>query len=472
MCNVGHGNEGPSFHRYFGSAFMLQRDKLVCEELLTIVNSITDGVFAVDNDLKLIFLNKAAERITGYSAREAIGQPCSEILHSSICVGNCALRETMKIGQAVVNRPVCLTNKQGKRIPVSISTALLKDDQGRVVGGVETFRDLDLVERLRKDFEARQSFQNMVGRSKSMLELFETLPTIAQSESSVLLEGETGTGKELIAQALHTLSPRKGGPFVSINCGALPDTLLESELFGYVAGAFTDARKAKQGRFELAGGGSILLDEIGDVSPAMQVKLLRVLQEKTFEPLGATTSCRADVRVIAATNKQLDKLVENGVFRRDLYYRINVIRIVIPPLRERREDVPLLAEHFIGRFNRLRQKDISGLTPPALKLLMNHGYPGNVRELENIIEHAFVLSPGGVIKPEHLPDYLQRNSTAPTVEIAGTMKEMEALFILASLKRNSWRRDKTAAELGIDTSTLYRKIRKLGLKVPRPESGQ
>ncbi len=302
-----------------------------------------------------------------------------------------------------------------------------------------------------------------------MQALFDILPTIANSESTVLLEGETGTGKELIALALHSLSPRCNGPFVSVNCGALPDSLLESELFGYVAGAFTDAKTSKKGRFELARHGTIMLDEVGDVSSAMQMKLLRVLQEKCFEPLGATQSRRADVRVIAATNKNLDQLVEDGSFRKDLYYRINVVRVMTPPLRERREDIPLLVQHFIDRFNRLRRKDISGLTPPALRLLLNHDYPGNVRELENIIEHAFVLSPGGVIKPEHLPDYLQHSLPVPIVEITGTMKELESLFILGSLRRNNWRRDRTASELGIHTSTLYRKIKKLGLKVPNAE---
>jgi transcriptional regulator with PAS, ATPase and Fis domain len=345
----------------------------------------------------------------------------------------------------------------------------LKDAKGRVVGGVETFRDLDLVERLWKEFEAKHSFENIVGQSKKMLDLFKILPTIANSESTVLLEGETGTGKELIACALHNLSARKKGPFVCINCGALPNDLLESELFGYVAGAFTDAKKTKKGRFELARKGTIFLDEIGDVSSSMQVKLLRVLQEKTFEPLGATESRHADVRVIAATNKRLDRLVSEGDFRKDLYYRINVVKVTIPPLRERREDIPLLTEYFISQFNRLRQKDISGLTPPALKLLMNHDYPGNVRELENIIEHAFVLSPGGVIKPEHLPDYVQEQRIVPVIEIAGTMKEMESLFILGALKRNNWRRRETAQELGIHTSTLFRKIKKLGLQVPHSD---
>ncbi len=439
---------------------------LDCDELMTILGSISDGVFAVNKDLRITFLNAAAERITGFTAAEAIGRPCRTILNSNICSDNCALRQTMATGEAIVNRPVCLTDRKGKRVPISISTALLRDKRGRVVGGVETFRDLDLVDRLRRDYEAKHSFENIVGQSKRMLEMFGTLPAIADSESAVLLEGETGTGKELIARALHDLSPRKSGPFVSVNCGALPDSLLESELFGYVAGAFTDAKKSKMGRFELARKGTILLDEIGDVSPAMQVKLLRVLQERTFEPLGATKSLSADVRVIAATNRRLDELVDNGTFRKDLYYRINVVRVVTPPLRDRREDIPLLAEHFIGRFNRLRRKDISGLTPPALRLLMNHDYPGNVRELENIIEHAFVLSPGGVIRAEHLPQYLQGQFPVPTIEIAGTMQDMEALFILGSLKRNNWRRDKTAEELGIHTSTLYRKIKKLGLRVP------
>jgi transcriptional regulator with PAS, ATPase and Fis domain len=299
-----------------------------------------------------------------------------------------------------------------------------------------------------------------------MREIFAVLPTIAESESTALIEGESGTGKELFARALHNLSPRKDGPFISINCGALPDNLLESELFGYVAGAFTDAKKDKEGRFALAGKGTLLLDEIGDVSPAMQAKLLRVLQERTFEPLGSTKSIATDVRVIAATNKQVDKLVSAGRFRQDLFYRINVIRLVIPPLRDRKEDIPLLVDHFVEEFNRLRHKDIAGIASPALEILMKHSFPGNVRELENIVEHAFVLSPGGVIKPDHLPEYLKGQKAIPAVTIARTMKEMESLFIIAALKRNNWSRKDTAQELGIDTSTLYRKIRKLGLRLP------
>lgn len=441
-------------------------DDLACKRLLTIVDSISDGVFAIDPDFKITFLNRAAERITGYYENEALEKPCADILQTNICDEGCALRQTMKTRRPVVNRLVCMTNKRGQRVPISISTALLKDNQGKIIGGVETFRDLNMVEKLHKQFETTFSYESILSKDHKMRELFKILPTIAESESSVLIEGESGTGKELVARALHNLSPRKTGPFISVNCGALPDTLLESELFGYKAGAFTDAKRDKKGRFAIADKGTLLLDEIGDISPAMQAKLLRVLQDNTYEPLGSTQSYTADVRIIAATNKELDKLVSEGEFRQDLYYRINVVKIKIPPLRERKGDIPLLADHFIDQFNKLRNKDISGVAPPALHRLMKHDFPGNIRELENIIEHAFILSPGGAIKPEHLPDYLQEQKAIPAVEIAGTMNEMESLFIIAALKRNDWSRKKTAEELSINTSTLYRKIKKLGLKVP------
>ncbi len=438
------------------------------EKLLTITNSISDGVFTVDLDFRITFFNKAAERITGYSQKEVIGKPCREIFHTNVCEEACPLQKTISTGKPIINQPVCTRNKSGQRLPVSISTALLKDDKGTIIGGVETFRDLSVVENLRKDFEARYTFEHILSRNHRMLELFKILPAIAESGSTVLIEGESGTGKELFAHALHNLSPRTRGPFVAVNCGALPDTLLEAELFGYKAGAFTDAKKDKQGYIATAKGGTLFLDEIGDISSAMQVKLLRVLQERTYHPLGATQAEEADVRIITATNKQLDALVRQGEFRQDFYYRINVVKIVIPPLRERIEDIPLLAEHFIGQFNRLRHKDISGLSPDAMNILMNHDFPGNIRELENIIEHAFIMSPGGIIRPEHLPSYLHNQPRPiPVVEVASTWKEMEALFIIAALKRNNWSRKATAKELGINPSTLYRRIQRLGITIPK-----
>ncbi len=445
---------------------LVLKDELTCEKLLTMIDSISDGVFTVDLDYKITFLNKAAERITGYSKSAALGKKCADILQTNICDKGCALQRTMSSRKPVINKLVCMTNKRGQRIPISVSTALLKDNKGNITGGVETFRDLNMVEKLRKEFTVIFSFENIISQDHKMLELFKILPTIAQSESSVLIEGESGTGKELVAQALHNLSPRKAEPFVSINCGALPDTLLESELFGYKAGAFTDAKKDKKGRFAIADKGALLLDEIADISPAMQVKLLRVLQEKNYEPLGSTQSEKSDVRIITTTNKQLEELVSRGTFRQDLYYRINVVKIVLPPLRDRKGDIPLLIDHFIDQFNKLRNKNISGMAQPALALLMKHNFPGNIRELENIIEHAFILSPGGVIKAEHLPEYLQEKRVIPAVEIASTMNEMESLFIIAALKKNNWSRKKTARELGINASTLYRKIKKLGLAIP------
>jgi PAS domain S-box-containing protein len=438
-----------------------------CDKLVTVVDSISDGVLAVDLDRRIIFMNQAAARISGHSQDEALGKHCWKIFHTNVCEDSCPLKRAMNGAASAANRPVCVTSKDGKRIPVSISATLLKNRQGTIIGGVETLRDLDLVRQIHREHESQYVFEDMMSRSKKMRDVFDIIPAIAESESTVLIEGESGTGKELIARAIHNLSPRKDGPFVALNCGAIPDSLLESELFGYVAGAFTDAKKDKRGRFAIAAGGTLLLDEIGDVSQAMQTKLLRVLEQRLYEPLGATKSATSDVRILAATNKRLDDLVEQGSFRRDLYYRINVMRVQLPSLRERIEDIPLLVDHFIDRFNRLRQKSVPGFSPPALGMLLNHDFPGNVRELENIVEHASVLCGDGIIRPEHLPEYLQGERSVPAIEIAGTLAEMEALFLIGALKRNNWSRKDTAAEIGINPSTLYRKIKKLGLKLPR-----
>ncbi|HPQ61115.1 MAG TPA: sigma 54-interacting transcriptional regulator, partial [Syntrophales bacterium] len=350
-----------------------------------ILDSITDGVFTVDHDWRITSFNRAAEEITGVTRKEAIGQFCKDVLKAEICEKNCALRETMTTGIPAMNRTVYIVNNRGERIPVSISTALLKDGKGRVMGAVETFRDLSAIEHLRKEIEKRYSFEDILSRNYRMREIFRILPDIAESSSTVLIEGESGTGKELIARAIHNLSQRRSRPFITVHCGALPDTLLESELFGYKAGAFTDAKKDKPGRFMLAHGGSIFLDEIGDISPALQVRLLRVLQDKTFEPLGSVETVKADARVITATNRNMDALVREGKFREDLYYRINVIRLEAPPLRERKEDIPLLIDHFIRTFNAVQNKEISGMTDDAMACLMSYDFPGNIRELKNIV---------------------------------------------------------------------------------------
>ncbi|MBN1341350.1 MAG: sigma 54-interacting transcriptional regulator [Phycisphaerae bacterium] len=430
-----------------------------------ILDSIADGVFTVDEHWRITSFNRAAEETTGVSRDEAIGRRCCDVFRANICESSCALRRAIRGGKPVVNRRVTITNAQGQQVPVNVSASPLIDERGKVIGGVETFRDLTVVERLRREITRQHSFSDIISRNHLMGRLFDILPEVAASDSTVLIEGESGTGKELFARAIHNLSLRKHKSFVAVNCGALPDTLLESELFGYEAGAFTDAKKSKQGRFALANGGTIFLDEIGDISPALQVRLLRVLQERQYEPLGATETVKADVRVVAATNKDIEALCRTGDFRLDLYYRIKVVGLSLPPLRDRKEDIPLLAEHFVSRFNALRGKSIEGVDEAAMRCLMHHDWPGNVRELENAIEHAFVLCSDGLIQPHHLPKHLHPSE----LRIAGdglSLADAEARLILEALERNDWRRGATAKELDIDASTLWRKMKRLKLSRP------
>jgi PAS domain S-box-containing protein len=435
----------------------------------TILESISDGVFTVDHAWRITSFNRAAEEITGVPREEAIGRRCSEVFRASMCERDCALRQTTETGKPVVNKAAFIIDAEGRRIPISISTAVLRNKNDTVIGGVETFRDLTVVEELRKELEGRSELGDIVSQSRSMRRIFDILPQVAASDTTVLIEGETGTGKELLARAIHNMSPRKDHPFVATNCGALPDTLLESELFGYRAGAFTGAGKDKPGRFALAEGGTILLDEIGDVSPALQVRLLRVLQDKTFEPLGGTKPVKANVRVVAASNRDLAALVKEGLFRKDLFYRVNVVRIHLPPLRERKEDIPLLVERFIAKFNRVRGKNIAGVSDQTLALLIAHEYPGNIRELENIIEHAFVLCPGGLIEPHHLSEEFVARAPlhAPLKgNMSAIVKAVEAQALMEALKRNQFNRLATAQELGIHKSTLFRKLKALGIELP------
>jgi len=433
-----------------------------------ILDSIADGVFTVDKDWRIMAFNRAAERITGVPREEAIGRKCWQVFRSNICETECALRETIRTGRNIVNRAIYVLSTAGEPISVSISTAILKDREGEVIGGVETFRDLTTVEELRKELTEKYSLMDIIGRSKVMRELFDLLPQVAGSDSTVLIEGASGTGKELFARAIHNLSRRRPRRFVAINCGALPDTLLESELFGYKAGAFTDARKDHPGRFALAAEGTIFLDEIGNVSPAMQIRLLRVLQERVYEPLGAVEPVSADVRVIVATNTKLADLVAEGVFREDLYYRVNVVRLGLPELRDRREDIPLLVSHFIAKFCRVQGKDIAGVSDEVMGILMEHDYPGNVRELENIVEHAFVLCSGGLIERKHLPPDLRKPGLGARLQpgSGATLRELEAMHILDAVRRHGGNRTAAAKELGIDPSTLFRKVKSLGIKLP------
>lgn len=432
--------------------------QIPCE---SIMESIADGVFTVDSQWNVTFFNRAAEEITGVPRCEAIGRKCWEVFRSSICDGACALDHCIKHDQRLSNKSIFILKPDGSKLSVSISASPLRDESGRIVGGVETFRDITAIQLMRQKLEGLYTLDDIVTKSQMLIRVLQILPQIAASDSTVLILGESGTGKELFARALHNLSRFKNGPFVAVNCGALPDNLLESELFGYKAGAFTDAKTDKPGRFLAAQDGTILLDEIGDMPLPLQVKILRVLQEKKFEPLGSVKSISTNARIIAATNRDLQTMVGEGRFRDDLFYRLNVVQIRLPALRERPEDVPLLINHFVTRHNCLTGKDIHGVSEDVYQMLLKHPFPGNVRELENIIEYAFILCPGGYIQAEHLPEYLQ-----PCDEQRGTRRPKNSLSdikytaALEAVRRHKGRKMAACRELGISKDTLRRILKR------------
>lgn len=431
----------------------------------SILNSITDGVFTVDRNMIITSFNRAAEQITHVQRMEAIGRHCFEVMRGEVCESGCPIKKTFKTGKPCRNMPVFILRPDNKRIPISVTTGIVKDERGNVIGGVETFRDLSELNKLRREISKNHSFEDIVSKNHQMLQLFSILPQVADSRSTVLLEGASGTGKELFARAIHNHSPRLEAPFMAVNCGALPDTLIESELFGYEAGAFTDAKRNKPGRFSLVQDGTIFLDEIGDISAAMQTRLLRVLENRTFSPLGATTTQKMKARVIAATHRNLKEMIASGQFREDLYFRINVVRLKLPPLAERKEDIPLLVDHFIERFKTLTGKQIVGISPDALAAMTLFDWPGNVRELENAIEHAFVLCLDGMIRLAHLPDRIKPKKEPLHLTSETSLKAIEKQAIIRALNQNNWRKMATARELGIDKNTLRRKIKRYDIRM-------
>lgn len=434
-----------------------------------ILESISEGVFTVDGQWIITSFNRAAEKITGVSRKDAIGHICSEVFRCSMCGENCALEQTLRSGKPMLSKSAYIINAAGNRVSISISTAVLKDPKtGKIMGGAETFRDLSEIEALRQELKGKYQISSLVSQSPLMQKLLDFIPTIAASSSTVLILGETGTGKEYIARTIHSLSMHSQGPFIAVNCSALPDALLESELFGYKVGAFTGANKDKPGRFKLARGGTIFLDEIGDINPAIQAKLLRVLQEHSYEPLGATRSENSDARVIVATNKELSKLIDNKEFREDLYYRINVVRIELPPLRKRKEDIPLLVDQFISRFNQVQEKNVEGISWEALSLLTAYDWPGNIRELENVIERAFVHCKEGLIDIKYLPEEITmfpKSSFGIKTLTVHNLIDIQA--IQKALEGNNNDRNAAAKALGIHKTTLYRRMKQLGIFLPK-----
>jgi PAS domain S-box-containing protein len=438
--------------------------------LETILGSVADGVFTVDRQWRVTSFNKAAERITGIPASEAIGKKCRDVFHADVCEQRCALQRTLESGREIIDVPARILSNKGRSIPISLSTALLKDAAGSLLGAVETFRDLSALEQLRREIRQQYTFEDIVGKSKGMRKIFAILPDIAESDATVLIEGPSGSGKELLARAVHSYSLRRRKPLVAVNCGALPESLFESELFGYAQGAFTDAKRNKAGRLALAEGGTLFLDEVSELSPATQVKLLRVLQEREYEPLGSVKSIRSNVRVVAATNTRLAELVSSGRFRDDLYFRLAVVRLSVPSLNERREDIPYLVEHFIAKFNAKRGKNIEDVTPRCMALFMRHEFTGNVRELENVIEYAFVLCHDRQIDVHHLPEDFQNLApasaeSAPSQTLS-RLKWAEADAVLAALRRNKHDIGRTARDLKVSRTTLWRKMKRYGIETP------
>lgn len=430
----------------------------------TILNTINDGVFIVDNDLRITsFFNQAACKITGFDADEAIGKSCHQVFRADICGKSCPLKQTLETGRPIRDVTAKIRDRRDRIVPVSLSTTALRDENGRITGAVEIFRDLSMLEILRHEIEGGFRAGDMVSKNSRMREIFEILPDIAQSDSTVLLQGESGTGKGLMTAAIHEMSSRNNKPFIKINCGAVPETLLESELFGHVRGAFTGAEKDKPGKFALADKGTLFLDEIGDTSPALQVKLLKVIEEQEFCPVGGVSPVRVNVRIIAAGNRELADMVAAGEFRNDLFYRLNIIRIDLPPLRKRREDIPLLADHFLRKFCSLKNRHISGLSERVWEILMNYRYPGNIRELENIMEHAVVLCREFQIETRHLPRRLLENSESRPVSMFNPVEDAEFGLLRDTLKQFGGNRKRVAESLAISRATLWRRMKKYGL---------
>jgi PAS domain S-box-containing protein len=432
-----------------------------------ILSSIADGVFTVDSDRIITSFNPAAERITGIPSSRAIGRRCYDIFHSDICA-ECPLVKTLETGVEAIDRPASITSVEGTRVPISISTAVLKDDDGKVLGAVETFRDLSAIENLRKELERKYSFEDIISKSPEIHKLFAVLPDIAESESTVLIQGPSGSGKELFASAIHNLSPRRDQNNVIINCGTLPPQLFESELFGYVKGAFTDAKKDKRGKLALADKGTVFFDEIGELPLSTQAKLLRLLQQREYEPLGSTAPVKVDIRVVAATNRDLREQVAQGKFRDDLYFRVAVVKLELPPLKARREDIPYLVDHFIKRFNDRRGKSIIGVSPDVMRILMGYDFPGNIRELENIIEYGFVVCRGKIIQEEHLPAELHQSiqqTTSASEPLSTPMAEkiQEEMRLKSALTKHKGHIAKSASELGIHRTTLWRKLKRYNI---------
>jgi PAS domain S-box-containing protein len=448
---------------------LLDRIRYDEHRLKLILDNLDIGVFTVNRGGHITSFNSMAETITGYHRQEIVGQHHAKLTGCDRPGETCSLAESITTGKTLANLHRRLFTKDGRNLPIRANFMALRNEAGNTIGGLETFQDLSLIQQLNRAISNKYTFADMIGKDGVMQHLFEILPIVADSEANVLVEGPTGTGKDLVAKIIHNASRRKDKPFVKVNCAALPDNLLESEMFGYVKGAFTGADRDKPGRFQEADGGSIFLDEIGDLPLTLQAKLLRVLEDKEFYPLGGRELCRVDVRIIAATNQVLEDLVREKRFREDLFYRLNVMQLELPPLKERRGDIPLLISSFLNQYNITKGSPVSRIAEDAMDILLNYHYPGNIRELENIIEHACVLCQGELIERRHLPMYIQEitghigEDTVSRAEVTAMRDRGERELIVEVLEKHRWHRQKAAQALGMDRTTLWRKMKKYNI---------
>lgn len=432
-----------------------------------ILDSIGEGVFTVDKDFRINFFNKSAERITGKSRDEVMGHFCKHIFRSEVCFSDCPIAIVLKTKKNIFDFENKIQCKTGSMKPIKLNAAVLYNENDEPTGGIVSFRDLSEFETIGMNLQSESQFHGIIGHSKQMKDIFQLIEEIAETDAPVFVHGESGTGKELVANAIQKLSTRNNNPYIKINCSVFPSNLLASELFGHVKGAFTDAVKDRIGRFELADQGTIFLDEVAEMPLQMQIQLLRVLQEGTFERVGESITRTSNVRVIAATNIDIKEALKNGKFREDLFYRLNVIPIEIPPLRNRKEDVVPLTRHFLSKFSLFYKKQILEIEEEALTVLLNYSWPGNIRELENVIEYAFVrTTKRDVIEKGKLPPNIIENAGSGVT--SNTIKEFfpdsrERTELLAALEKFQWNKTRVAKELKIGRTTLWRQMKEFGL---------
>lgn len=431
----------------------------------SILDSLTEGIITLDKDFNIIFINHSAEKITGLTRSGVLGKKCFEICKSASCKIDCPIVRVLKSNNPVTDFDSFIYNKSGNTIPIRLNASMLLNSRKQPIGGIISFRKILSAIRSNHYLHNEQNFYGIIGRSEPMMEIFALIKEISQSSAPILIQGETGVGKEMIANAIHKTSVRRDYPFLKVNCSVLPEQLLASELFGHVRGAFTDARSDRLGRFELAHRGTIFLDEISEISIHMQAQLLRVLQDGTFERLGESKTRKTNVRVIAATNVDINHAIKTGAFRSDLFYRLNVIPIYVPPLRERLDDLPILINHFIHKYAAMYKRNISDIETDALNLLMQHDWPGNIRELENVIEFSCIRS-----RKERsiclcgLPAYLRKGINCfEDQKDKITISHYKSEQLIHLLEKYNWNQTRVAKILGVNRTTVWRRLKSLGI---------